>query len=93
MYTAEIREGDLVRAYAAPGLYGDYVEGVVLAIGPVQYSVLVEREVRAGREVPLPVDGWGAVYPSIDGDPDGAPSVVKIADRETLGGQESSLDC
>lgn len=81
MYTNEIREGDLVRAYAAPGLYGDYIEGIVLAILPMQYSVLVEREVRAGREVPLPIGGWGTVYPSIDNDP---PEVVKIVDRESL---------
>ena len=90
MYTNEIREGDLVRAYAAPGLYGDYIEGIVLVAEPDWYSVLVEREVRAGKSVPISVDTMRVCF-----EPDDVcPGVVKIADREALGldGQESSLD-
>lgn len=90
MYTNEIREGDLVRAYAAPGLYGDYVEGIVLVATPDWYSILVEREARAGKSVPITIDTLRIRFEPEDT----CPGVVKIADREALGlgGQESSLD-
>ena len=89
MYTSEIREGDLVRAFAAPGLYGDYVEGIVLVVEPCHYSILVEREARAGKSVPITIDTLRIGYEPDDS----CPGVVKIADREVLGltGQESSL--
>ncbi len=80
MYTTEIREGDLVRAYAAPGLYGDYVEGTVLLIDAGRCSILVEREARAGKPVPMTLDTLRIEY-----DPeDTCPGVVKLVDREAL---------